>query len=286
MRRIAQSGELLALAALFFGTVSGVFLKSIEVTPSNEAVALRTVLAFALLGAMTLIWPKRGAPGMGRIGVARAVLDAIAALSFAFAIFTLPLSLLASILATLPLVSVTLSALILSEPLSRRTWIAIVLAFLGTLLILKPGLGFSVTGIVLAFVATFAFALRDVATKRLPEGTDTRRVVLLSFTLVGIVSAAMTGTGSWSMPPQHDIVLIVLAAVTSLCSTVLIVQALRLQSVGRIAPLRYTSVLWSLLFDALIWSYVPDVNGWAGIALILIAGGIQHSQTRKERSPK
>jgi drug/metabolite transporter (DMT)-like permease len=88
------------------------------------------------------------------------------------------------------------------------------------------------------------------------------------------------------MPPQHDIVLIVLAAVTSLCSTVLIVQALRLQSVGRIAPLRYTSVLWSLLFDALIWSYVPDVNGWAGIALILIAGGIQHSQTRKERSPK
>ena len=275
----APSPQALALTAFFCGTLSGVFLKSVAATPPGQAVVLRTLAAFAVLALAVLLWPRpAGQRRVGRAGLLRAVLDAVAGLSFALAIFSLPLSLLASIHATLPILSVTLSALILSEPLGRRTLAALGLALAGTLLVLKPGLSFSALGIGLAIVSTLAFALRDIVTRRLAPDTDTRKVVLVSLGLVALAALGLARGDGWVLPGGGDAARIGLAAATFLCSTFLIVLALRGATVTRIAPLRYTSVIWALVFDAAIWGFVPGVYGWCGIALIVAAGALQHAQ--------
>ncbi|OSP55789.1 DMT family transporter [Pseudoruegeria sp. SK021] len=279
IRQISARPQVLALIALFCGTLSGVFLKCVVDAPHGETVTLRALTAFCCLGAVVVIWPRRGQVGVGWIGLLRAVMDAVAGLTFALAIFNLPLSLLASILATLPIVSVTLSALILSEPLRPRTLVALCLALAGTVLILKPGLGFSALGITLALVSTLTFALRDVVTRRLPAGQDTRKVVLLALGLVTLAALTLVPAGDWMVPDRHDIVLILLSGASFLCSTLFIVLALRQAPVSKIAPLRYTSVFWALIFDAAIWGYVPGPYAWCGIVLIVIAGLLQQTQS-------
>lgn len=268
-------GQAYALIALFSGVASGVALKALGPIPSGEAIALRSALAFVLITGIVLARRRTTDRLIGPRGLARAALDALAALTFSLAIFEIPLSLLASIHATLPVISVILSGLILKERLRAGNWIALALACGGTLLILQPGLSFSPLGVTLALVSTLAYAFRDVTTRLLPPRTDTFRIALVSLVLVGGVAALLPSSGGWSLPSSRDLVLLCLAAVGFVAANVLIIAALRRSELSRIAPLRYSSVLWSLAFDAALWGYVPGLAGAAGIALILCAGAVQ-----------
>lgn len=278
-RLIPDDGQALALIALFSGVASGVALKAIGPMPPGEAIALRSVLAFALIAGLIPLRRNSSTCLIGPRGMARAGLDALAALTFSLAIFEIPLSLLASIHATLPVLSVILSAVLLKERLHAGNWLALALACCGTLLILQPGLEFSLLGIALALVSTLAYGFRDVATRQLPLGTDTLRIALISLALVGSVAAVLPSGGSWIWPGLPDAGLIALAAVGFVGANVLIIAALRRTELSRIAPWRYTSVLWALAFDAALWGYLPDLAGASGIALILAAGIVQLKTT-------
>lgn len=278
-RLIPYDGQALALIALFCGVASGVALKAIGPMPPGEAIALRSVLAFALIAGLIPLRRNSSTRLIGPRGMARAGLDALAALSFSLAIFEIPLSLLASIHATLPVLSVVLSGVLLKERLRAGNWLALALACCGTLLILQPGLEFSPLGIALALVSTLAYGFRDVATRQLPLGTDTLRIALISLALVGSVAAILPSGGSWIWPGLPDAGMIALAAIGFVGANVLIIAALRRTELSRIAPWRYTSVLWSLAFDAALWGYLPDLAGASGIALILAAGIVQLKTT-------
>ncbi|WP_323764521.1 DMT family transporter [Marinovum sp.] len=282
MRRLSlfDSGAVLALIALFSGVAAGVALKALDQMPGGQAIALRSALAFALIAAITWVRRHGASRLIGPRGLARAGLDALAALTFSLAIFEIPLSLLASIHATLPVIAVILSGLVLKERLTAGNWLALVLACGGTLLILQPGLEFSALGVGLALVSTLAYALRDVTTRLLPPQTDTFRIALVSLALVGAIAAALPSEGGWVWPTAPDLYLIALAALGFVGANVLIIAALRRAPLSRISPLRYTSVLWSLAFDAALWGYLPDRAGAAGIVLILCAGIVQMRSTR------
>lgn len=274
-RLIPDEGQSLALVALFSGVASGVALKAIGPMPSGEAIALRSAVAFVMIAVIVLARRRSTARQIGPRGMMRAGLDAVAALTFSLAIFEIPLSLLASIHATLPVLSVILSGVVLKERLRPGNWAALALACGGTLLILQPGLAFSPLGVGLALVSTLAYAFRDVTTRRLPPQTDTFRIALVSLVMIGAVAAALPSGGAWVWPGLTDSALITLAALGFVGANVLIIAALRRSELSRIAPLRYTSVLWSLAFDAALWGYLPDLAGACGIALILAAGALQ-----------
>lgn len=284
--RVRIPPQVLALLALFLGSASGAFLKGVAPSLSGEAIALRSLIALAILACVVMIWPRSTGPRIGLVGLVRAVLDAIGGLCFALAIFNLPLSILASILATLPIVSIALSALILSEPLSGRTIFALVLAFAGTLLILKPGLSFSALGVILALTSTLSYAMRDIATRKLHPDVDPRKVVLLSLAFIAIAAVSLVPLQSWAVPSSRDTLLIALAGIAALGSTSLIVHALRQATINQIAPLRYTSVFWALIFDAAIWGFVPGPIAWCGIAVIIAAGILQHTQSERGKASK
>lgn len=202
-RLTPDPGQSLALVALFCGVAAGVALKAIGPMPAGEAIALRSVLAFALIAGIIALRRRTTARGVGPRGMVRAGLDALAALTFSLAIFEIPLSLLASIHATLPVLSVILSGVVLKERLRAGNWAALALACCGTLMILQPGLAFSPLGITLALVSTLAYALRDVTTRRLPPQTDTFRIALVSLVLVGAVAAALPGGGRLGLAQPH-----------------------------------------------------------------------------------
>ncbi|WP_073015045.1 DMT family transporter [Roseibium suaedae] len=273
--RWADRGVLFALSALFCGVASSVFLKSVSALPGGQAIAIRSAFALVLLLAVIAVRSLKGSGArLGKTGCVRAVLDATAGLAFAYAVFELPLGLLASIHATLPLVSVALAAILLREPLSRRVLLAIVMGAAGVLVILQPGLEASPLGLALALLSLFAYALRDLVTRRMEAGGDLVKSVALSAFLIGLAGLL---TGATISPPPlvpGDFVLLGLAAVTFLGANTMIIAAFRRAPVARIAPLRYSSILWALLFDAILWGHMPEPATWFGIAIILAAGSV------------
>ncbi|MGQ7848538.1 DMT family transporter [Granulosicoccus sp. 3-233] len=278
-------GRLLALVALFGGVASGVALKRIHTMPAGEAIALRSALAFLVITGIAMARPRKTPRITGLPGILRATLDALAALTFSLAIFEIPLSMLASIHATLPVLSVILSGVVLKERLQAGNWLALLLAGTGTLLVIQPELAFSPYGVALALISTLAYACRDLLTRKLPAHTDTLRLSQLSLIMVGVTAAVLSSDQPWICPEAMHVVLITIAALGFVAANVLIIIALRRTELSRIAPLRYSSILWSLIFDALLWDYLPDLAGVCGIALILSAGIIQ-LQTDSPKAPE
>jgi drug/metabolite transporter (DMT)-like permease len=268
-----RHGIPLALTALLSGVLASVFLKLAAGLASAEAIALRSLSALALLALILAVRHRQGMRGpLGRQGALRACVDAIAGLTFALAVFRLPLAVLATIHATLPLVTTALSALVLREPMRRTTWAALALGFIGVALILRPGGEVSAAGLALAVISTLAYAARDIVTRSMPAAADPLKSVFLSSTLIGLTALALAQDTDWSVPGPQDLALIGLSVLGFLGANILILLAFRRASVATIAPLRYTSILWALVFDAALWRVFPTAAGWAGIALIVAAG--------------
>lgn len=275
------SGVAHALAAIFAGVLGGVALKLMAVTPPGQAIVERSAIAGLMLLALVV---ATGAPLL-RMPVrawARAALDAVAALTFALAVFELPLALLSALIATLPLVTTLMSRAVLREPVGPTRAAALVVGFAGVLWILQPGLAISPLGLGLALVSVLAYAARDVATRTLPPGTATLSVALVSSVMVAAATLALSGGTDWIVPPAGEVGLAVLTAVCFLSANTLIIVAFRRGGVSAIAPLRYTAILWALLFDAAIWGVFPDSLAALGIGLILAAGGLM-MRTGKRR---
>ncbi|WP_010139666.1 DMT family transporter [Oceanicola sp. S124] len=273
-----------ALLALFCGVASSACLKGMSL-PAGPAITLRALIALTLLSTLVVWRWRRGAGGpLSPSGALRAGLDGLAGLTFALAVFELPLGLLAAIHATVPLVSVALAALILREPLGPRVLVALGLGLVGILIISAPGLEASPRGLVLALVSVFAYAARDLVTRRLRPGTDMVKSVTLS-TLLILLGALLTASGGLMRPSPPDLGLLLLAVAGFLGANTLIITAFRRAPVARIAPLRYSSILWSLLFDALLWAHVPDRATWAGIALVVGAGAVLLAPLPRKRTP-
>lgn len=267
------SGRATAGAAIFCGVAGGACLKMTVATPSPQILLERSAIAAAaLIGYLLIRAPARLLKPIGAVAFGRAVLDAVAAFTFALAIFELPLSLLTALHLALPITSSLLAIPLLGERLSGSQGFALALGFCGVLIILRPGLDASVTGVVLALASTVCYALRDIMTRRLPADTDTLGGALLAIILVGAAALLMPSDRAWLVPPPPEIVWAVMSAVFFLGANVLIVHSLRQTSIGQVAPLRYMSILWAILFDIALWGTAPDITTMFGAGIIIGAG--------------
>nr|WP_275982073.1 DMT family transporter [Frigidibacter sp. ROC022] len=154
----------------------------------------------------------------------------------------------------------------------RITWAALATGFVGVALILQPGGAVSAPGLVLAVISTLAYAARDIVTRAMPTAADPLKSVFLSSMLIGVIALVLARNTVWSTPAPRDLGLIAISTLGFLGANTLILFAFRRASVATIAPLRYSSILWALFFDAAIWGVYPNAAGWAGIGLIVAAG--------------
>lgn len=261
-----------AAIAIFCGSAGAAALKLLTVTPPGQAIAERSAVAAAIL----LIWSL--VQGQGRLGMIngsawlRAVLDAIAAFTFALAIFELPLSMLTAINMSVPIVAMVLAAALLRERVTRYQVLAIAVGFAGIVIVVQPNVAVALTGIALAVVSTFAYALRDAANRRISATSSGAQTALVSVILAGTAGALLGGTTGWIIPPAIDIVAVGLTGLCYVASSTLIIKALRSAPLTVVSTLRYTAIFWAILFDFLIDGRVPGPPTLLGAALVILSG--------------
>ncbi len=263
--------QLVALTSIFCGVASGVSLKLAGDIPNTQAVTIRAGTAFLFVLVISVIHAGRLHITLDRPTITRAVLDGIAGFGFALAVFELPISLLTAFLAALPAFSTLFAAVFLGEKPKPLVWVGIAGAFIGCLIILRPALEFSAYGVALALCGNFGFAARDIYTRKIGDGLDAHSSVLLSFCFVIACSLLLYPADGWTIPSLRDAGFSVLAGIFGVGAGLLIALAHQHELVSRIAPLRFTSLLWALLLDYLIWNFVPDRTAWIGILVTTLS---------------
>src|SRR5690606_5676518 len=118
---------------------------------------------------------------------ARLVGECGATLFFLMALLQLPIAFVTAIIQALPLAVTFGAAMFFSEPVGWRRWTAIIIGFVGILIIVRPGLeGFSFWSLA-ALVSVGFSTLRDLSTRVIPKELNTSTLSTASAIIVMIV---------------------------------------------------------------------------------------------------
>lgn len=240
-----------------------------------QIMAVRGVMTTALVFAVSIILGVR--PSLRTfthpLVLLRTAFELGATLCFFNALARIDFASAASIMQSLPL-AVTLGAAVLfGEPVGWRRWSAIIVGFLGVLLIIQPGPeGFS-TDALFPLAAVFFTASRDLVTRRISKEIPTLHVTLFTSFIIMIAGFILIApTGGWHPISGFNWLLLVFTAIAVFCGYQAIILAMRGGEISFVAPFRYTSLIWSLIVGVLVFGEHPGMTVLLGAAVVICSG--------------
>ena len=171
-----------------------------------------------------------------------------------------------------PLFAVALSALVLKEPVGRHRWSAVIVGFLGVLLVIRPDGGtLPPIGLLLAVLAAFGAGLVTITIRQIGR-TEHPQTTVLWFTLLSILTlAAPMPFHAEAHRPGTWLILVALGAFGGF-GQLFLTASLRFAPVSAVVPFDYVQLLWAVLLGWLLFSNQPPATTWAGAAAIVASG--------------
>ena len=171
-----------------------------------------------------------------------------------------------------PVIVVALSAIILKEKVSTKTWVAIFIGFIGVLIILRPTSSIFDPKALLPLVAAFALGLYQVITKKVSE-YDATEVSLFYTSVVGIIIMSFLALSFWRPINSSSYILFLAIGVFFSLGIYLQIIALSKSRASIIQPFHYTLIFWAIILGYIFYDDIPDFFTIIG-ALIITASGI------------
>ena len=203
----------------------------------------------------------------------RNVGDLIAMNGMFLALVYVPLSTIGAVIQAVPILVTAFAALFLGERVGLKRASAILIGFLGTLLIIQPGAAnFDITA-TLVLIAAVGMAMRDIATKLVRENFSTLLLSFYScflFIFSGIILLSLKGVPS--VPDVANSAIIGSMIVAGCMGFFFMTEAVRLGEMSVVIPFRYTRLLFSMAAGILILGEQVNAIMLIGSALTILSG--------------
>ena len=171
-----------------------------------------------------------------------------------------------------PVIIVTLSAFILKEKVSPKTWIAIFVGFLGVLIILRPGLSIFDIKSLLPLMAALFLGLYQVVTRKVSEN-DSTETSLFYTSLIGFIVMSILAFVYWQPLTLNSYFLFTGIGIFFSMGIYFQIIALSKARASIIQPFHYTLIFWAIILGYLVYDDLPDIPTIVG-AIIIAASGI------------
>jgi drug/metabolite transporter (DMT)-like permease len=165
-----------------------------------------------------------------------------------------------------------LSVPLLGEQVGVRRWTAVGVAFVGVLIILRPGIGVFEPYALLPLIAAAMWALYQVLT-RIVGRSDPPMITLFYSVVVGAAGLTLLIPFVWQPPDLQGWGLLVFAAVAGALAHYLLINALQLAPAVILQPLSYMMVVWATLVGFIVFGDLPDAMTVLG-AVIIVGSGL------------
>ncbi len=270
-------GVLYMNASMLAFTVNDTFIQSVTKTmPLFQAIAVRGMLTTVALlmiarlmhGSITL-WPN---PSARRILALRTFAEIASTALFLLALMHMPLANLSAIMQCLPLAVTLFAAVFLGERVGGRRLLAVLIGFVGVMLIIQPGAD-SFNRWSLMGLASVAFiVLRDLSTRKF--SADILSVTVALWASIGVTAMGFVVTAFQGWPPMTltQFALVFAASIALIAGYMFAVMVMRVGDVSFVAPFRYTSLLWAIVFGLVLYGTFPDSWTLIGSAIVVVTG--------------
>ncbi len=275
------AAALCVLGASFAFAVLGALVKVVSVSLTTEMVVFFRNFC-SLFFILPWIWYSRPPGGVRTSYFPLHLLRSMAGLGgmycFFYVIAHLRLSEAFLLMATAPLFIPVIAYAWLREPVVRKVRGAIVIGFIGIILILKPGMGMLQPIAFIGLGAGILGALAMVSIRRMSSSEPTIRIVFY-FTVFGTLISAVPLAWSWQSPKPEILWLLVLMGLLAAVGQFLLTKGYSLAPAAQVGPFTYGNVVFATLLGWIFWGEGLDSFTWIGALLICLAGIITTHRT-------
>jgi drug/metabolite transporter (DMT)-like permease len=203
--------------------------------------------------------------------VTRGLCILIATGLFFTAIVTMPIADALALLFVAPLIVTALSPVVLAEPVGVRRWSAVIVGFIGAVVILRPGLGVLQPGAFLALGAGLCFAVYVLLTRKLSHAAPP--LVTLSITSVtGMLVTAVIMPFVWITPSAEELAMFIGMGVVGAMGHYLMIRAYEQAPASLLAPFGYGEIVMAVIIGYFWFGDFPDLPTWIGIGILAASG--------------
>ena len=166
------------------------------------------------------------------------------------------------------------AALFLKEQVGWRRWAAIIVGFIGVLIIIRPGLGTFDPNVLFVLIAVICVAARDLITRLVPSDIPSTVISSQGFAPLALAGAVLMMVQSKSIVSVNTLetYYFIGAVVFGVAGYYAIVAAMRVGDASAVTPFRYTRLLFSLLIGVVVFKERPDLLTLLGAAIIIATG--------------
>ena len=191
-----------------------------------------------------------------------------ALLSIFTALRNLPLATVVSITFAAPIFTTIFSIFFLSEKVGYFRWLAVIVGFVGILIISEPG--FSSLNIYYIFPVIFVLGMSYVAISiRQLSSTEPVWLISLFFSAAITIAGIFTIPFGWLMPSFFDLILLSMIGFFGGVANLWLSQSYKFSEVSLVTPLKYLALVFAIGFGYLIWQEIPSSKTLIGAALVI-----------------
>ncbi len=200
----------------------------------------------------------------------RCIAGLIAIVAIFIALRKLPLATVVSISFAAPIFTTIFSIYLLSEKVGIYRWLAVLVGFVGILIIAEPGI--SELNIYYIFPIIFCLGLSYVAiTLRQLSSTEPVWLISFYFSLAITLLSFFTIPYGWMMPSFNHFLLLSLIGVFGGVSNLWLSQSYKYSEVSLVTPLKYLALVFAIIFGYFIWGEIPTIKTLVGAFLVIVS---------------
>ncbi|MEE2698363.1 MAG: DMT family transporter [Pseudomonadota bacterium] len=169
-----------------------------------------------------------------------------------------------------PVFVAVMAVFFLNERVGHRRWLAIIIGFIGVIIAINPSGTIEIASLI-AVLATVLWAATILLVRSLAI-TDNPFTIAFYFMVIGTILAGALQPWYWQEIPLNRLWLFIGVGLAGASGQLLMSYALKFAEASIVSPFNYTAILWAIIFDAIIWGFLPTWTTIVGATIITSAG--------------
>ncbi|MEE9333774.1 MAG: DMT family transporter [Granulosicoccaceae bacterium] len=213
----------------------------------------------------------------------RASFNVVAMLVFFYALSITPLALVQALSFTAPLFTTILAVFFLGEIVRLRRWAAIIVGFIGVLIILRPGVEPIQLGAVLVMCSAAIWAMTMIVIKKL-SNTDSALTITLYVSLFLTLFSFLPALIFWEWPEGVQWLWLLAIALLGTSGQLCLAKAFSYADATLVLPIDFAKIIWGALFG--YWFFAEAVDSLTWLGAIIVFGGACYLAWRERQLEK
>jgi drug/metabolite transporter (DMT)-like permease len=183
----------------------------------------------------------------------------------------MPLASATAINFSAPLFAALASLVFLKEPIGPARWVALIVGFVGVMIVTAPGTETFQIGALYALGNALLFGTVTAGVRGMTTTESAKTLTMYQLILLSVFYG-VTLPFAFVMPTWADMPLIVANGVTNMLGQYWWTRAIHLAPTSAIVPFQYLSLIWAMIFGFALWGDVPTIGLIIGSVIVVGSG--------------